>query len=86
MDRTTLTRNLSVLERQGFIKISSGKDNRTRIVAITSKGRTAIAKAIPLWNEVQLKVKQQMGENSWNQLMDNLSQFVKIADQLNESK
>ena len=86
MDRTTLTRNLSVLERQGFIKISSGKDNRTRIVAITSKGRTAVAKAIPLWNEVQRKVKQQMGETSWNQLMDNLSQFVKIADQLNESK
>ena len=86
MDRTTLTRNLSVLERQGFIKISSGKDNRTRIVAITSKGRTGVAKAIPLWNEVQRKVKQQMGETSWNQLMDNLSQFVKIADQLNKSK
>jgi DNA-binding MarR family transcriptional regulator len=86
MDRTTLTRNLSVLERQGFIKISSGKDNRTRIVAITSKGRTTVAKAIPLWNEVQRKVKQHMGETSWNELMDNLSQFVKVADQLNESK
>jgi DNA-binding MarR family transcriptional regulator len=86
MDRTTLTRNLSVLERQGFIKISSGNDNRTRLVAVTSKGRTAVAKAIPLWNEVQRKVKQQMGETSWNQLMDNLSQFVKIADQLNKSK
>lgn len=86
MDRTTLTRNLSVLERQGFIKISSGKDNRTRIVAITSKGRTTVAKAIPLWNEVQRKVKQNMGETLWNELMDNLSQFVKVADQLNESK
>jgi DNA-binding MarR family transcriptional regulator len=86
MDRTTLTRNLSVLERQGFIKISSGKDNRTRIVAITSKGRTTVAKAIPLWNEVQRKVKQNMGEALWGELMDNLSQFVKVADQLNESK
>ena len=86
MDRTTLTRNLSVLERQGFIKISSGKDNRTRIVAITSKGRTTVAKAIPLWNEVQRKVKQHMGEALWGELMDNLSQFVKVADLLNESK
>lgn len=86
MDRTTLTRNLSVLQRQGFIKISSGKDNRTRIVAITNKGRTTIAKAIPLWNEVQNKVKEQMGETLWNELMVNLSQFVKVADQLNESK
>lgn len=86
MDRTTLTRNLSVLQRQGFIKISSGKDNRTRIVTITNKGRTTIAKAIPLWNDVQNKVKEQMGEILWNELMVNLSQFVKVADQLNESK
>lgn len=86
MDRTTLTRNLSVLQRQGFIKISSGKDNRTRIVTITNKGRTTIAKAIPLWNDVQNKVKEQMGETLWNELMVNLSQFVKVADHLNETK
>jgi DNA-binding MarR family transcriptional regulator len=86
MDRTTLTRNLSVLERQGFIKISSGEDHRTRIVTATKKGRTAVAKAIPLWIEVQRKVKQQMGEDVWLNLIQNLSQFIKVADQLNESK
>src|SRR5918997_1098455 len=82
MDRTTLTRNLSVLERQGFIKISSGQDHRTRIVTATQKARSAVAKAIPLWNEVQGKVKQQMGENSWRELMQNLGHFVTVADQL----
>jgi DNA-binding MarR family transcriptional regulator len=86
MDRTTLTRNLSVLERDGLINMSSGEDHRTKIVTITSKGRTSIAKAIPLWNEVQRKVKQQMGENSWRELMQNLGQFLKVTDQLNESK
>lgn len=84
MDRTTLTRNLSVLERQGFIKISPGRDHRTRIVTATQKGRSAVAKAIPLWNEVQRKVKQQMGENSWRELMQNLGHFVRVADQLND--
>jgi DNA-binding MarR family transcriptional regulator len=83
MDRTTLTRNLSVLERQGFIKISSGEDHRTRIVTITSSGSTSIAKTIPLWNEVQRNVKKQMGENAWRELMQRLSQFVKVTDQLN---
>ena len=86
MDRTTLTRNLSVLEKQGFIKIASGKDNRTRIITITNRGCTAAAKAVPLWSDVQRKVKQRMGETLWNELMGNLSQFVKVADQLNESK
>jgi DNA-binding MarR family transcriptional regulator len=84
MDRTTLTRNLSVLERQGFIKISPGRDHRTRIVTATQKGRNAVAKALPLWNEVQDKVKQQMGENSWCELMQNLGHFVTVADQLND--
>jgi DNA-binding MarR family transcriptional regulator len=82
MDRTTLTRNLSVLERQGFIEISQGKDHRTRIVAATQKGRSAVAKTILLWNEVQHKVKQEMGESSWRELMQNLSQLLKVTDQL----
>jgi DNA-binding MarR family transcriptional regulator len=82
MDRTTLTRNLSVLERQGFIQISQGKDHRTRIVKATQKGRSTVAKAILLWNEVQRKVKQKMGENSWHELMQNLNEVLKVTDQL----
>jgi DNA-binding MarR family transcriptional regulator len=62
--------------------ISSGKDHRTRIVTITSKGRNSIANAIPLWNEIQRKVKQQMGEKAWHELIQSLSQFVKIAERL----
>jgi len=85
MDRTTLTRNLSVLEREGYIRISTGNDHRTRIVVITNKGRNAVARAIPLWNDVQRTVKQQMGENSWRELMQNLSHFVRVADQLNDN-
>ena len=85
MDRTTLTRNLSVLEREGYIRISTGNDHRTRIVEITNKGRNAVARAIPLWNDVQRTVKQQMGENSWRELMQNLNHFVRVADQLNDN-
>jgi DNA-binding MarR family transcriptional regulator len=82
MDRTTLTRNLSVLERQGFIKISQGKDHRARIVTITQKGRNSVTKTISLWNEVQHKVRDQMGESSWRELMQNLGQLLRVTDQL----
>ena len=82
MDRTTLTRNLSVLERQGLVNISSGKDHRTRIITITCKGTNFIAIAIPLWNEIQHKVKQQMGEKAWHELIQSLSQFMKVAERL----
>jgi DNA-binding MarR family transcriptional regulator len=71
-----------VLERQGFIEISQGKDQRTRIVTATQKGRNAVSKTIFLWNEVQHKVKQEMGESSWRELMQNLGQLLKVTDQL----
>ena len=82
MDRTTLTRNLSVLERRGLINITSGKDHRTRIITITSKGTNSITNAIPLWNEIQRKVKREMGEKAWHELIQSLSQFMKIAERL----
>jgi DNA-binding MarR family transcriptional regulator len=81
-DRTTLTRNLTILERDGLIKVSEGTDHRTRNVTATQKGRGAVARAIPLWNEVQHKVKQKMGESSWQGLMRSLSDFLKVTDQL----
>jgi DNA-binding MarR family transcriptional regulator len=86
MDRTTLTRNLSVLVKQGYIKITSGNDQRTRIVTATHKGRSAVAKAIPLWNDAQRDVRLEMGDKSWQDLMQNLNHFVRIANQLNDKK
>jgi DNA-binding MarR family transcriptional regulator len=83
-DRTTLTRNLAILERDGLIKVSEGTDHRTRIVTATQKGRGAVVRAIPLWNEVQHKVKQKMGESSWQGLMRSLSEFLKVTDQLTD--
>jgi DNA-binding MarR family transcriptional regulator len=82
MDRTTLTRNLSVLERDGFIKISQGIDHRTRIVTATQKGHVAVSKTILKWSEIQCKVKQKLGENSWRELMHNLTGLLKVIDQL----
>ena len=67
MGRTTLTRNLAILEREG-------KDHRTRNLTATQKGHRAVTRAIPLWNEVQDKVKQKMGETlSCFKLLANLS-------------
>lgn len=82
MDRTTLTRNLSVLERDGFIKISQGKDHRTRLITATQKGHIAVSETILMWNEIQCKVKQKLGENSWRELMHNLTGLLKVIDQL----
>jgi DNA-binding MarR family transcriptional regulator len=54
IERTTLTRNLRVVEDQGWVKISVGDvDGRSRVVAATRKGRSAVAVALPSWREAQ---------------------------------
>jgi DNA-binding MarR family transcriptional regulator len=54
IERTTLTRNLRVVEDRGWVKISVGDlDGRSRVVMATRKGRTAVATALPSWREAQ---------------------------------
>jgi DNA-binding MarR family transcriptional regulator len=53
LDRTTLTRNLVPLEKQGLIAIVVGKDARSRSVSITTNGKLALKRALPLWQKAQ---------------------------------
>jgi DNA-binding MarR family transcriptional regulator len=53
VERTTLTRNLALVEAEGWVDIRPGNDARSRIVAATSKGRAAVRKALSAWREAQ---------------------------------
>lgn len=79
MDRTTLTRNLKPLEKKGFIKITPGKDQRTRVVKITAEGQKALVEALPLWKKVQAKVIKELGQERWNSLRADLGEVVSLA-------
>lgn len=72
MDRTTLTRNLKPLEREEWLKIEPGQDQRTRVVSLTPKGETALAKALPLWKQAQNGVEEVLGQPRWNALLSHL--------------
>ena len=45
MERTTLTRNLTLLEQRKWISIRPGDDPRARIIDITAPGRASCAAA-----------------------------------------
>lgn len=73
MDRTTLTRNLEVLEKQDFATVTAGIDRRTRVVAITPDGLAILVKAYPLWAQAQAKIKEVMGGDELQSLLERLS-------------
>jgi DNA-binding MarR family transcriptional regulator len=45
MDRSTLTRNFGLLEQRGLVSTKVGKDRRSRLVTLTRKGRSALARS-----------------------------------------
>src|SRR5262249_49047677 len=60
-DRTTLTRNLALIERQSLVKGRPGDDARERIVAIMPKGRNLLTKAFPAWRKAQSDLTSSIG-------------------------
>ncbi len=57
MDRTTVTAGLKPLQRQGLVEIDvSTTDLRGRDAKLTARGRALLARAIPLWEQLQAEV------------------------------
>jgi len=79
MDRTTLTRNLRPLEKQGFIEIMPGDDLRTRYVTLSKKGRNVLTKALPLWEKAQQRFEIGFGDDRFQSMLSDLSETREIA-------
>jgi DNA-binding MarR family transcriptional regulator len=76
MDRTTLTRNLQILEKRRLIEIKPGEDRREREVTLTALGMDVLAQAIPLWEAAQERVRQGLGEEKMHNLLADLSEMI----------
>ena len=79
MDRTTLTRNLQPLEKNGYVVSGHGKDRRTRIVRLTAKGRKCIKQAMPHWKEANSYFIRELGFTDWNRFMALLAETVDLT-------
>jgi DNA-binding MarR family transcriptional regulator len=76
MDRTTLTRDLKPLLAAGLIALAAGDDARQRCVQVTARGRRAIARAQPLWRQVQADLESALGADDVEALHQRLDDAV----------
>lgn len=60
LDRSTLGRNLRVLQKDGWAALSAGDDERTRVVSLTKAGVLAVQRAVPLWDCVQAEMREKL--------------------------
>ena len=79
MDRTTLTRNLAPLERDGLLTLRPGPDRRVKLATITGKGRKLLEQAIPLWRRAQRQITQGIGAGRWDALRRELQRITELS-------
>ena len=78
LDRSTLGRNLKVLERDGFVTLNSGKDERSKVIHLTKKAEDAIKIATPYWEKTQKQIQEILDEETERRL-NQLTEFNKLA-------
>ena len=78
-DRTTLTRNLRLLEKKGLIGLEAGDDRRERRICLMKRGRQVVETAHPAWLSVQEKVVRRIGRTRFDRMVSDLSAVVAVA-------
>lgn len=78
MDRTTLTRNNRLLKRNGLITVLSDKDRRRRTLTLTPKGKRALEKALPYWEQAQSHVVNELGQKRWDTMREDLLELMRV--------
>lgn len=62
LDRTSLSRNLTPIEKLGLIDIQAGtKDKRTKVLKLSPKGENILAEAYELWKKAQINIVNVIG-------------------------
>ena len=64
MDKSTLTRALKPLVRDGFVILSKGEDRRQRSAKLTDAGQVLLAEATVSWSQAQSQIETLLGEAS----------------------
>jgi DNA-binding MarR family transcriptional regulator len=81
MDRTSITRALAPLERDGLIHSRPGADKRIRVVSLTNKGRKLVEHAEPRWRQAQQALLETIGENRWRAMLTLLRDTTRMVRQ-----
>jgi DNA-binding MarR family transcriptional regulator len=73
MDRTTLTAALKPLARRGLVTVVADPDDRrSRLVALTPKGRSVLLRAIGIWKRTHASIERRLEDGEADRLRASL--------------
>ena len=76
LERSTLGRNLKVLEADGRVALAEGSDLRNRVVLLTAEGAERVRLAEPAWEKAQAGLVDTLGADQRDQLIRLLEQLA----------
>jgi DNA-binding MarR family transcriptional regulator len=79
VDRSTLTRNLAALERQGLLRRVSGVAGRMSGARLTGKGLDALGAGVPLWERAQKQFVGNLTSQPWERMLPLLHEMEAAA-------
>jgi DNA-binding MarR family transcriptional regulator len=79
LDKTTLSRNVKLLEERGWVGLSTGEDRRERRLTLTKTGRARLAAARPAWRRAQAAMENALGPKQWDAIFDALDAVTGAA-------
>ncbi len=79
MDSTTLTRTLGIMHRHGWIAERRGEDQRERWLRLSRAGETKLNRALLVWENVQSRLRKQLGDQAWQNLLQLTTQVTELV-------
>lgn len=80
LERTTIIRNLAVLEKKGLILELPGETKRNKIIQLSDAGKQAVEEGQVIWERLQAQTRSAFGEENlpilW-QLLHSIDDLVK---------
>lgn len=74
-DRTTMTRNLDLLVRKGWVTEAESEDARRRILKLTKAGEAKLKAALPIWTRFQTGLVENIGDDTAKDLLATLKKI-----------
>jgi len=79
IDRSTLSRNLAVLERDGLINLGASSGPKPGVISLTPKGRETLRRAQPRWREAHDAVEKVITGGNFTAVLQTLKQLRRQA-------
>lgn len=70
LDRSTVGRNMKVLERMGLVVFATGEDQREALLSLTGEGHALLERGNPIWDEIQNRLEDRLGLDHARQLSE----------------